>query len=72
MQRSPRRRCDPFLSEISAGPVEQLGLAASESGLNVYLSAVAMKTKQWSLSRALSSSEVCVNAIWKTATDSLS
>lgn len=49
-RRSPKHWFDSFLFELLPRPVEQHELAKSESVFNVYLSPVAMKTKQWSLS----------------------
>lgn len=49
-RRSPKRRFDSSLFELLTRPVEQREFAKSESVFDVYLSPVAMKTKQWSLS----------------------
>lgn len=46
----PKRRFDSFLFELLPQPVEQHKFAKSESVFSVYLSLVAMKTKQWLLS----------------------
>lgn len=49
-RRSPKCQFDSRLFELLPQLVEQHKFAKSESVLNVYLSPVAMNTKQWSLS----------------------